>query len=126
MNLLIFFTEKAKRENDIFALGTTTPQLLMKQNHMVNVGLTNREHIRLLVRQNALTVSRRLKWSGCKKKHGERLKELALKSLPAMHMADYEFATSGEWSLLVNSLNMDAFNKFKALLFKKITKHGHN
>ena len=101
----------------------------MKQNHMVNVvnlGWTNRKHIRLLVKENALTVSRRLKWSGCKKKHGERLKELALKSLPDTHSADYEFATSGEWSLLVNSVNMDTFNKFKALLFKKITKHGHN
>ena len=92
---------------------------------MVNVGF-NREHIKLAVEEHALAVSPRLKWSGCKKKHGERLKELALKSLPAMHRADYEFATSGEWSLLVNSLNMDTFNKFKALLFKKITKHGHN
>ena len=109
----LFFTENAKRENDIYALRTTTHQ----QNHMVKMSLTDREHIKLAVEENALAVSPRLKWSGCKKKHGERLKELALKSLPAVYMPDYEYATLGEWSLLVNSLNMDTFNKFKGLLF---------
>ena len=109
----LFFTENAKRENDIYALRTTT----LQQNHMVKMSLTDREHIKLAVEENALAVSPRLKWSGCKKKHGERLKELALKSLPAVYMPDYEYATLGEWSLLVNSLNMDTFNKFKGLLF---------
>ena len=93
---------------------------------MVKMSLTDCEHIKLTVEENALAVSPRLKWSGCKKKHRERLKELALKSLPAVYMPDYEYATLGEWSLLVNSLNMDTFNKFKGLLFKKITKHGQN
>ena len=125
-NLLIFFTENDKCENDIYALRITTLQLLMKQNHMVKMSLTDREHIKLTVEENALAVSPRLKWSGCKKKHRERLKELALKSLPAVYMPDYEYATLGEWSLLVNLLNMDTFNKFKGLLFKKITKHGQN
>ena len=84
---------------------------------MVKMTLIDREHIKLTVEENALAVSPRLKWSGCKKKHRERLKELALKSLPAVYMPDYEYATLGEWSLLVNSLNMDTFNKFKDLLF---------